>query len=333
MLKAMRTSVGKSAYFNGGRAEEVFTQQLDQTLSQKLAKSTAESIHRTDVQPVHAPTSLRKGKRMQASLETELAALLVDLLATQDDTQRNPHEKTATAGRLGRRRHGGAWRPQEEQLLAALQDCLQRREALLSPGEPGRIRRRQHSGRGEATTPRPGGTPRTGRTRPAPRPTLAAAEPCQLGDRPADLASPFPTPGDYRDRGATPADIWREGPIGGQRRPGGPGRLGKIGNVALRLHPDGRQRLAGKRHRSASGGAEHLQCEHARLYPRRVGVAGRGAAAVWRNNPGDWSPCQGRRRTGRPVPSTATPGGRQQSGRRRQPPGEVIRNWKALSGR
>ena len=41
MLKAMRTSVGKPAYFNGGRAEEVFTQQLDQTLSQKLAKSTA----------------------------------------------------------------------------------------------------------------------------------------------------------------------------------------------------------------------------------------------------------------------------------------------------
>ena len=41
MLKAMRTSIGKPAYFNGGRAEEVFTQQLDQTLSQKLAKSSA----------------------------------------------------------------------------------------------------------------------------------------------------------------------------------------------------------------------------------------------------------------------------------------------------
>ena len=33
MLHAMRQSVGKPAYFNGGRAEEVFTQQLDQMLA------------------------------------------------------------------------------------------------------------------------------------------------------------------------------------------------------------------------------------------------------------------------------------------------------------
>ncbi len=58
MLKSMRTSIGKPAYFNGGRAEEVFTQQLDQVLSQKLSQeSSAESIHRTDVPPVLLGTS------------------------------------------------------------------------------------------------------------------------------------------------------------------------------------------------------------------------------------------------------------------------------------
>ena len=41
MLKSMRTTLGKPAYFNGGRAEEIFTQQLDQVLSQKLSKASA----------------------------------------------------------------------------------------------------------------------------------------------------------------------------------------------------------------------------------------------------------------------------------------------------
>lgn len=41
MFKAMRSTVGKPAYFNGGRAEEVFQGQLDQTMAQELTKSTA----------------------------------------------------------------------------------------------------------------------------------------------------------------------------------------------------------------------------------------------------------------------------------------------------
>ena len=41
MLKAMRKTVGKPAYFHGGRAEEIFTQQLDQVLAEKLSKTTA----------------------------------------------------------------------------------------------------------------------------------------------------------------------------------------------------------------------------------------------------------------------------------------------------
>jgi Rod binding domain-containing protein len=39
MLKAMRQTVGKPAYFYGGRAEEIFTQQLDQVVAQRLAQS------------------------------------------------------------------------------------------------------------------------------------------------------------------------------------------------------------------------------------------------------------------------------------------------------
>ena len=41
MLKAMRKTVGKPAYFHGGRAEEIFTQQLDQVLAEKLTAASA----------------------------------------------------------------------------------------------------------------------------------------------------------------------------------------------------------------------------------------------------------------------------------------------------
>jgi hypothetical protein len=41
MLKSMRSTVGKPAYFHGGRAEEAFQGQLDQTMSQELTKATA----------------------------------------------------------------------------------------------------------------------------------------------------------------------------------------------------------------------------------------------------------------------------------------------------
>ena len=39
LLKARRKTVGKPAYFHGGRAEEVFSQQLDQILAEKMARS------------------------------------------------------------------------------------------------------------------------------------------------------------------------------------------------------------------------------------------------------------------------------------------------------
>ena len=40
MLKAMRKTVGKPAYFHGGQAEEIFQQQLDQVLGEKLSEAS-----------------------------------------------------------------------------------------------------------------------------------------------------------------------------------------------------------------------------------------------------------------------------------------------------
>ena len=44
MLKAMRKSQGKVAYFGGGQAEEIFTQQLDQALTKKMTAAGADKL-------------------------------------------------------------------------------------------------------------------------------------------------------------------------------------------------------------------------------------------------------------------------------------------------
>lgn len=41
LLAEMRKSVGKPAYFHGGRGEEVFQAQLDQVLGERMAQSNA----------------------------------------------------------------------------------------------------------------------------------------------------------------------------------------------------------------------------------------------------------------------------------------------------
>lgn len=41
MVRAMRKTVGKPAYFHGGRGEEVFRQQLDQLLVEHMTEATA----------------------------------------------------------------------------------------------------------------------------------------------------------------------------------------------------------------------------------------------------------------------------------------------------
>ncbi len=44
MLKAMRKTLGKPAYFHGGRAEEIFQQQLDQVLAEKISSASADTF-------------------------------------------------------------------------------------------------------------------------------------------------------------------------------------------------------------------------------------------------------------------------------------------------
>jgi Rod binding domain-containing protein len=42
MIKAMRSTVGQPAYFNGGQAEKMFQGQLDQTLADQMTKASAD---------------------------------------------------------------------------------------------------------------------------------------------------------------------------------------------------------------------------------------------------------------------------------------------------
>lgn len=44
MIHSMRQTVGKPAYFHGGQAEEMFRGQLDQVLSQHMAKASGERL-------------------------------------------------------------------------------------------------------------------------------------------------------------------------------------------------------------------------------------------------------------------------------------------------
>jgi len=44
MLQSMRSTVGKPAYFHGGRGEEVFQQQLDQVMVEKISDASASTV-------------------------------------------------------------------------------------------------------------------------------------------------------------------------------------------------------------------------------------------------------------------------------------------------
>jgi Rod binding domain-containing protein len=44
MIKAMRSTVGKPAYFHGGRGEEVFQSQLDQKMAEHLTETSASRV-------------------------------------------------------------------------------------------------------------------------------------------------------------------------------------------------------------------------------------------------------------------------------------------------
>ena len=57
MLKAMRKTVGKPAYFHGGRGEEIFTQHLDQILSKNMAEASGDTF----VGPMYELFAARRG--------------------------------------------------------------------------------------------------------------------------------------------------------------------------------------------------------------------------------------------------------------------------------
>ena len=44
MLKSLRSTQGKPAYFHGGQAEEIFRSQLDQTLAERMTEASADQI-------------------------------------------------------------------------------------------------------------------------------------------------------------------------------------------------------------------------------------------------------------------------------------------------
>jgi len=44
MLSSMRSTVGKPAYFHGGRAEEIFSEQLDQVLVEQITDASASTV-------------------------------------------------------------------------------------------------------------------------------------------------------------------------------------------------------------------------------------------------------------------------------------------------
>lgn len=44
LLASMRNTVGQPAYFHGGRAEEVFSQQLDQVLVEQISEASAHTL-------------------------------------------------------------------------------------------------------------------------------------------------------------------------------------------------------------------------------------------------------------------------------------------------
>jgi len=44
MIKSMRSTTDKAAYFHGGKGEEVFTAQLDQVLSEEMTTASADKF-------------------------------------------------------------------------------------------------------------------------------------------------------------------------------------------------------------------------------------------------------------------------------------------------
>lgn len=57
LMKSMRESLTKTPYFHGGRGEEVFQQQLDQVLVERMAEASAETF----TEPMFELFTMRRG--------------------------------------------------------------------------------------------------------------------------------------------------------------------------------------------------------------------------------------------------------------------------------
>jgi peptidoglycan hydrolase FlgJ len=77
MLKSMRSTLGKPAYFHGGQTEEVFRSQLDQQLADSLTEASADQFADPMFRlqfPRQAALLAEQDKQAEASL-TDLSAL------------------------------------------------------------------------------------------------------------------------------------------------------------------------------------------------------------------------------------------------------------------
>ena len=74
MMKAMRSTVDKPAYFHGGQAEEVFSSQLDQQMADTMSNATASQI----ADPIFARQFPQQAKLL-AHAEKATAASISDL--------------------------------------------------------------------------------------------------------------------------------------------------------------------------------------------------------------------------------------------------------------
>jgi hypothetical protein len=71
MIKAMRATTGKPAYFHGGRGEEVFQGQLDQKLAEHLTEASADCF----AEPMFARQFPKLAVQLKSSNLSELTQL------------------------------------------------------------------------------------------------------------------------------------------------------------------------------------------------------------------------------------------------------------------
>jgi Rod binding domain-containing protein len=71
MMKAMRSTVGKPAYFHGGQGEEVFRTQLDQQMADYMSDASADQIS----EPMFRQQFPRQWKLLADNEQQEAASL------------------------------------------------------------------------------------------------------------------------------------------------------------------------------------------------------------------------------------------------------------------